>query len=124
MQAAVIFTAGDQDLHLLGQPPQAVEVVAVQRLLEPEYAQPLQLARRLQRALVTPDRSFFRLRCARLLRLVGIDEQHELVAHRLAHLLNLGDVGGHRPVVQAKFHCPPALGPPRRGVRGTLRARP
>ena len=86
---------------------QAGEVVAVERLLQPVDAEPFHFARRLHRPLVRPDRAFFRLRRAGLLRLIRIGQDDEVVAHRAAHTLDLRDVLLDRPIVQAQFHRPP-----------------
>ena len=109
---------GDQQVNFGTQPLETVEVVPVKRFFEPEDAQALQLAGRLQGPLVAPDRSLVGLGRARLLGLVGVDQNHEVVAHRAADVFDLGNVRGESPVVQPKLHRPPALGPTRGRVFG------
>src|SRR5262249_9351917 len=95
---------------------------SVERLLEPVHAQPLELARGLECPLAGPARTLLGLLRTRLLRLVGVDQDHEAVAHRAAHALDLRDVLADRPVGQPPLARAPALGPPGRGALATPRA--
>src|SRR5207253_3576812 len=102
---------------------QPLEVVPIQRFLQPEHTQTLQLARGLQRALIGPDRAWIRVGRTWLLRLVGVDQDHEFVAHRLSDRFDLRDVLLDRPIVQPQLHRLPALGAARGGVFGALLTR-
>src|SRR5207249_2121674 len=70
-----------------------------------------------------PDRALFGLRRAGLLGLVGVDQDHEVVTHRPAHALDLGQVVLHCPVVEAQLDRAPALGAAGAGVLAALLAR-
>ena len=125
VEPAVVLAASDvQLLDRRAQLAQPLEVVAVQRLLQPEDAQALQLPGGLKGALEGPDRPFLRLAGAGLLGLVGVHQDHEVVAHRPPDAFDLRDVFLDGPVVQPELDRAPALGAAGGSVLGALLAGP
>ncbi|HSF03334.1 MAG TPA: enolase C-terminal domain-like protein, partial [Solirubrobacterales bacterium] len=106
VELAVRLAPRDVDRGLLPQAGQVVEVELRERLLEPEHAATLQLARRRQGAPVVPVGR--RHRRGQERRLVRVHHQGQVGRRRL-HRVQQRQVVGHPLVVEAELHRPEAL---------------